>query len=250
MFDNIDNKSDGENNSESDKNLSDKEQDLSSFAEQIAFQANLEEEQPVPNWHREEAFEQCFSDNDQHVPWWQWRGIPALSMAFSAAIIAFVLVLFKPNAEFDQQALTAMVDTQVSKKLAEQVSKQMALQIDGTVAALVDLKLREFAAEQQVILANYRADMSNKQQSNNLQLASYILKASRQERKEDIGDFVSFINAQREDEQLQQKIKFQQLEREIGFQKLNYQSNDQLDGKLPKQSNRNNSISTPLLEQS
>ena len=70
-----------------------------------------------------------------------------------------------------------------------------------------------------MILANYRADMSNKQQGNNLQLASYILKASRRERKEDIGDFVSFINSQRADEQLEQKIKFQQLEREIGFKK-------------------------------
>ncbi len=69
-------------------------------------------------------------------------------------------------------------------------------------------------------MANYRADMISKQQSYNLELASYILGASRQERKEDLGDFISFINAQIKGEQLSQKINFQQLEREIGFQKL------------------------------
>ena len=219
-------------NSKNERDLADKEQELAAFAEQLAFQANYEAEQQVPEWNRAAAFEQHFSDDSQQKsPWWQWRGMPALSMACSAVVIALVLFFVNPAGELDQKAFVALVAEQVSKRLTEQVNTRVAVQVDGAVAALVDLKLREFAAEQQVILANYRVDMSTKQQSNNLQLASYILNTSRQERKEDIGDFVNFINEQRQDEQLEQKIKFQQLEQEIGFTKLNYQPSKKLEQK-------------------
>jgi hypothetical protein len=222
MFDNQ-----NDNNPIEQRKLAGKEQELAGFSEQVAFQANCEAEQQVPKWDRAAAFEQHFSsDNQQKTVWWNWQGIPALSMACSVITIALVMVFIKPNAELDQQAFIALVEEEVNKRLTEQINKKMAVQVDDAVGSLVDLKLREFAAEQQVILANYRADMSSKQQGNNLQLASYILKASRQERKEDIGDFISFINAQRQDEQLEQKIKFQQLEQEIGFQKLNYRLNE------------------------
>jgi len=242
MFDNFD-----DANSNNESKLTDKEQELARFADQLAFQANHEEEQQVPEWNQTAAFEQGFrDDNNQQSTWWQWLGIPALSMACSTLAIALVLVFFKPSNELDPEAFTALVNEKVAEQVAEQVKKQMTMQVDGAVAALVDLKLREFAAEQQVILANYRADMSNKQQGNNLQLASYILNASRKERKEDIGDFVSFINSQRKDEQLQQKIKYQQLEREINFQKINYQPNEKLNGQPIKQ----NLTPTQLLEQS
>jgi len=90
----------------------------------------------------------------------------------------------------------------------------------------VNRKLREFASEQQVILANYKAELSTRQEKNNLQLAGYVIASARSERKEDFTDFVSFINAQRKDEQLAQKIKFQQLEQAIGFRKANFQSSN------------------------
>jgi len=238
---------DSHENRDDEGKLAEKGQALAGFAEQVSFQANHEEEQEVPKWHRAAAFEQGFASEEyQQLPWWQWRGMPALSMACSAIAVALVLVFFKPTVEFDKQAFTALVDEQVNKRLAEQTSKEMIRPMDETVAALVDLKLREFAAEQQVILANYRADMSGKQQSNNLQLASYILEASRKERKEDIGDFIGFINAQRKDEQLEQKIKYQQLEREISFQKLNYQLTDKTNEKL----SHKDGIKTESLEQS
>lgn len=248
MFDNddsVDNK----------RKLAEQEQALAGFSEQVAWLANHEKEQTVPNWHRAAAFEQGFSnEKKQQLPWWQWRGIPALSMACSAAAIVLVSVFLKPSTEFDKEAFAVLVDEQVNKRLAEQASKQVDKPVDEAVAALVDLKLREFAAEQQVILANYRADMAHNQQSNNLQLASYVLEASRQERKEDIGDFISFINAQRKDEQLEQKIKYQQLEREIGYQKINYKFSDQLKNRSNDKVNEpiglNNSTKKELLEQS
>lgn len=240
-----------DNDCNDERKFADKERELADFSEQLAFQANLEEEEQVPEWHRAAAFEHYYNDNSQQsMSWWQWRGIPMLSMACSAAAVALVLAFAPARDEFDQQAFSALLDEQVNKRVSELVNKEMTTQVDGAVAALVDLRLREFAAEQQVILANYRADMSNKQQSNNLQLASYILNASRQERKEDIGDFVSFINAQRQDEQLAQKIKFQQLEQDIGFQKLNYQLNEPFNEQSNEQPVQKKVTQTKLLEQS
>jgi len=194
--------------------------DRAKFSEQLAQQASIEVEQEVPHWHRAEAFEQHFqaeqsTANRKSINWGMWFGVPALSMACSAFAIT-VVMSFMQEQGLDQQELTAFIDQQVQQK----VNAQLASQTNDNVEALVTLKLREFAAEQQVVLANYRADMGAEQQKNNLALAGYVISASRKERKEDMSDFISFINAQREDEQLAQKIKFQQLEREVGFQKL------------------------------
>lgn len=134
---------------------------------------------------------------------------------------------------FDQQAfdkqVTAMIDQQVQQKVAAQLTTTLANKDNSDIERLVNLKLREFAAEQQVILANYRTDISEQQQSNNLALAGYVIGASRKERKEDMSDVISFFNAQRQDEQLAQKIKFQQLEREISFQNIGLEQNSKVD---------------------
>ena len=205
--------------------------DRALFSESIAEQASVEIEQEVPDWHRAQAFEQHFStgksSQGKAINWGMWFGVPALSMACSAFAIT-VVMSFIQGKELDQQAfsqqVTALIEQNVQQKVTAQLANQSINQLSRNnnvdIEALINLKLREFAAEQQVMLANYRADMSTQQQSNNLALARYVIGASRKERKEDISDFISFINAQRKDEQLTQKIKFQQLEREIGFQKL------------------------------
>ena len=110
----------------------------------------------------------------------------------------------------------------------------MANKDNSDIERLVNLKLREFAAEQQVILANYRTDISEQQQSNNLALAGYVIGASRKERKEDMSDVISFFNAQRQDEQLAQRIKFQQLEREISFKNIALEQNNKVDNSSTK----------------
>ena len=201
--------------------------DRALFSESIAEQASVEIEQDVPDWHRAQAFEQHFStgksSQGKAINWGMWFGVPALSMACSAFAIT-VVMSFIQGKELDQQAfsqqVTALIEQQVQQKVTAQLANQSSSNNNVDIEALINLKLREFSAEQQVMLVNYRADMSTQQQSNNLALASYVIGASRKERKEDISDFISFINAQRKDEQLTQKIKFQQLEREIGFQKL------------------------------
>lgn len=215
------------------------EEDRAMFTEQLNQQAVSTTEQEVPNWHRAQAFEQHYNP-EQKKPeqkatigksfnWQIWFGVPALSMACSALVISLAMN-FGQDSSMDNQALTAFIDKQVQEKVAI----QLAIQTNQQVESLVNLKLREFAAEQQVILANYRADMSAEQQQNNLSLASYVIGASRKERKEDMSDFINFINAQRKDEQLAQKIKFQQLEREIGYQQLGYQQSGRAGKKATK----------------
>jgi len=210
------------------------EQERALFSEQLSQQVDLEDEQDVPNWHRADAFEQHFKSesktgDNKSINWGMWFGVPALSMACSAFAITVVLS-FINNKGLDEKSLTALIEQQVQQRFGAQLAgppnSQLSTKSNDYIETLVTLKLREFAAEQQVILANYRADMSVQQQKSNLALASYVIGASRKERKEDMNDFISFINAQREDEQLTQKIKFQQLEREVSFQRLGLQHND------------------------
>ena len=207
------------------------------FCESIAQQASVEVEQEVPDWHRAQAFEQHFETENNKarshsINWGLWLGVPSLSMACSAVAITIVMT-FMQDKGFDQQAfdkqVTAMIDQQVQQKVAAQLTTTLANKDNSDIERLVNLKLREFAAEQQVILANYRTDISEQQQSNNLALAGYVIGASRKERKEDMSDVISFFNAQRQDEQLAQKIKFQQLEREISFQNIGLEQNSKVD---------------------
>ena len=171
----------------------------------IEHQVALSSEVDVPSWDRTSGF------HSDKVAFWQWRGLPVVSMAFS--LFAMALVLF--NVELvvqDDGVLVSFSGTSV-----EQQDKKMA--------KLVDEKLKGFAQEQQVILANYAADIKVQQQDSNLQLASYIIGASRQERKEDIADFIQYINAQRKDELLDQKIKYQQLEQAIKYNNASQREN-------------------------
>jgi hypothetical protein len=177
-------------------------------AQALHHQESLTPEQSVPSWDRGAAFE------SDRAPWWQWGGLPATSMAFS--FLAMALVLFK--VEF------VMQDSGVLLSFAGSNQNSYSQEdINALVDAKVNQQLKSFASEQQVVLANYVADIKVKQQDSNLQLASYIMGAARQERKEDISDFIQYINAERKDESLDNKIKFQEIERAIKYQQTNYQ---------------------------
>lgn len=189
-------------------------QKRAAFAEKIAEQVSLEKEHDVPNWHREAAFEQYASQEQikaSNESWWQGllsgQGFGIAALACSVSVVAIVSVFLNNNTGLDQQAIAALVKEQVAEQLDVEVNR----------------KLREFANEQQVILANYKAELSERQESNNLQLAGYVISSARNERKEDLADFVNFFNAQRKDEQLAQKIKFQQLEQAISYRTANYE---------------------------
>jgi len=172
-------------------------QDRMTTANFIAHHVDVNQEEEVPPWDRGATF------TSEKLAWWQWRGLPALSFAFSCFAIA--LVLFKVELVVEDQGIMLSFS-------GGQHAKQQK-----DVEQLIDQKLQSFASEQQVVLANYAADIKVKQQESNLQLASYVIGAARQERKEDITDFINYINQQRADEKFDQNMKFKQLEQEIKY---------------------------------
>jgi hypothetical protein len=190
-----------------------------STASHLAHQVDVSPEYDVPQWDRASTFE---SDKK---PWWQWSVLPVISLAFSCFAIALVLLkvelIVKPEG--------------VMLSFAGNYQESLQVSQDDKVAQLIDQKLQVFASEQQVILANYAADIKVKQQESNLQLASYVIGASRQERKEDMTDFIKYINEQRADEQFEQKMKFKELEQAIKYRTthLNRHLNKNLDKNLP-----------------
>jgi len=182
-------------------------------AQTIEHQVSVQAEHAVPHWDRSAAFETDKS------PWWQWGGLPAMSMALS--FFAMALVLFKVELVMKDDGIL-LTFAGSSQTQINQVSYSQE-EINGLVEAQVNQKLQRFASEQQVILANYVAEIKVKQQDSNLQLASYLMGATRKERKEDMSDFVQYVNDQRADDSLDNKIKFQQLENEINYQSLKTQ---------------------------
>jgi len=192
-------------------------QQQSELIDEITQQVSLETEHEVPNWHRAAAFEQYANRSSamfEESPWWHWQSYGGLAFATSLSVIALFSVFINKGESFDQQAIAALVKEQVAQQLDIEVNR----------------KLREFANEQQVILANYKVELSERQEKSNLQLAGYVISSARNERQEDMADFISFISAQRKDEQLEQKIRFQQLEQAIDFRKANY-SNSSLNSR-------------------
>lgn len=182
--------------------------DRQKTANYLAHQSEVISEQKVPNWDRSSTF---ISDQK---PWWQWSALPAMSFAFSCFAIA--LVLLKVELIVKPEGVMLSFADSAKASQAEDVEK------------LIDQKLQTFASEQQVILANYAADIKVKQQDSNLQLATYVIGASRQERKEDMNDFIKYINQQRADEQFDQNMKFKQLEQAIRYNTTSFdtESND------------------------
>jgi uncharacterized protein YciW len=190
-----------------------------STASHLAHQVDISPEYDVPQWDRESTFE------TDKKPWWQWSALPVMSFGFSCFAIALVLLkvelIVKPEG--------------VMLSFADNYQESLQVSEDDRVAQLIDQKLQTFASEQQVILANYAADIKVKQQESNLQLASYVIGASRQERKEDMTDFIKYINEQRADEQFEQKMKFKELEQVIKYRTthLNRNLNNSSDKNLP-----------------
>lgn len=172
-------------------------QERMNSARHIDFLASTKEPVQVPNWDRGTTY------TTDKSSWWNWQGLPAMSMAFSC--LALVLVIFKVEVVVNDSGLLVNFGGQV-----EQEQQQ--------VVKLVDDKLAQFAQEQALLLANFSVEQANMQQQGNLQLATYILDTSRQERKEDISDFVTYINQQRKDDQVLHRIRYRQLEQAINYQ--------------------------------
>jgi len=179
-------------------------------AQVLKNQAKLTVEQDVPQWNRAATFASSHYTSSENS-WWQWQGLPVMAMVFSCVAIA--LVALKVDIKINEQGLlVSFANSSKDQGLSDE-------KINALVAKQVNEKLREFASEQQVVLANFSADVRVKQQENNLQLASYLMATSRKERKEDIGDFISYVNKQNQADNAQQQFELQQLKYAIENEK-------------------------------
>jgi len=190
------------------------EESLRSMAEELNQYSQAYEDQEVPNWDRGESY------FEEPTKWWQWQGLPVTSMAFS--FVAMMLVVFNVQFKVSTDGLVMSFGQQDEPSQEQQI------------VALMEEKLSQFSKEQQQTLVNYIDDVKAQQQQSNLQLASYIMSTSRQERQEDIVDVLQYINEQQKDDKFEQNMKFKQLEQAIYYQTSNHMVVDNISTKPAK----------------
>ncbi|MCF2948271.1 hypothetical protein L0668_09155 [Paraglaciecola aquimarina] len=156
-----------------------------SFSQQVEtanvlnMQANSYQDSAVPNWDRAASFTQT-----EKPKWWQWQGLPSLSLAMS--VFAVVMVLTGVNIKVKDGAMAVSLSNQTNMQ-----------EIDRLVAS----KLAEYTNHQQQVLNEYALSMQQQQLDTSTQLTEYLLTASRQERREDFAELIKYVNEQRSDDQ-------------------------------------------------
>lgn len=139
----------------------------------------------VPDWNKDATF--------KHVgkkPWWQWEGLPAISMACS--VFALVMVLTGFNLDYqDGRFSVGFGALKKSNTLAQ-----------ADIEDIVTAQVQQYQRANQALLSQYLDAMQDQQLQNSAQLTEYVLTSSRQERREDFAEFIKFINQQRQDDQV------------------------------------------------
>ena len=173
------------------------------FAARVATatQLNVAAEQfsapPMPAWDKNATF--IAPDKPK---WWQWQGLPAVSMAMSAAAMVMVLSGFSVQME----------DGRVTMGFGQNMPSGPS---EAEVAALVADRINDYQQANQAMFTQYVNALQQQQQESSTQLAQYLLKSSRQERREDFAELVQFINQQRDDDQRYYARQLTHLQREI-----------------------------------
>ncbi|GAA0376265.1 hypothetical protein GCM10009092_45510 [Bowmanella denitrificans] len=165
-----------------------------SLARQVEQAATRYEEQAVPNWQIPAIGPQPRAESS----WWRGRAMPSLSFAMS--IVALAMVLFRVEVQVHGGSLTVSFAGQGRE---DEIRRQ------------VDAEIAQFKEQQQVLLANYSREMREQQQDVNSQLTSYLLSASRTERREDFAELIKFVNQQREDDQQFYARQFNKLQQQV-----------------------------------
>ncbi|WP_068545634.1 anti-sigma factor family protein [Thalassotalea crassostreae] len=170
------------------------------MARYLEQQVHCIAQEDVPAWDRESTF------STDKSPWWQWQGLPVLS--FTSSVFAIMLVIFNVQFISTEQGYAVNFGHQ-----EQQTAKD--------VNTLIEQQLGDFAKEQQVVMTNFVSDLKQSQTDNNLKLASYLMSTTRQERQQDISAVVKFVNEQRDDDLLDQKLRLQKLEYNLQTQSFN-----------------------------
>ena len=177
------------------------------FADQVAAASHLNmmaedfEEVAVPAWDAAATF--VYADNKR---WWQWSGLPAMSLASSALAIVMVLSGFQIRTGNGQ--LTIGFGSETPDK--------------AEIAALVEEKMSSYQQTNQALFGKYVDAIAAQQKESSAQLTQYLLSSSRQERREDFAELVKFINQQRDDDQRFMARQINHLQQDISSLKGGY----------------------------
>lgn len=158
---------------------------------QVTFGAQDYQDQLPGNWHKQSTF-----DVQTEQKWWHWQGFPVFSTALS--VMAIVLVISGFEVRMQNDALTFSFN-------------RSGYHIDQAV----EQKLAKFSQQQQEIMTSYARSLQEQQLATSTQLTNYLLASSRQERKEDFGELIKFINEQRSEDQLFYARQLSQLQQDI-----------------------------------
>lgn len=156
------------------------------FEKWIQQTADATQAERVPEWPRELTYR---GYAEQRVRWWQRPFLPVASFACSA--LALLAIVSQLQVQVTEQGF----NVHFGGSLTEQ-------QLQAAVAE----RMTTYAAEQQLQMANYaanlREDFRDDVAAANQQLVNYVLNTSRNERQEDMEDLIRYVNAQREDDQV------------------------------------------------
>ena len=147
----------------------------------------------VPKWNRESTFEYPKASK-----WWQWQGLPVLSLACS--FVAILLVV----SGFQLQAQDGVIRLSFNRGIDQ-----------SQVEQLVEARLAKMRLEQASLMESYAQTLQQQQLDASTQLTNYLLASSRQERREDFGEFIKFINEQRSEDQVFYARQLNQLQQQL-----------------------------------
>ncbi len=159
----------------------------------VAGQSEQYRQQAVPQWDRNSTF-----DMPQKTKWWQWQGLPSVSLAMS--LCAIIMVISGFEIQVNNGALTISFSSQSTSRQIDQ---------------LVEERLATFEQAQQLALTEYSQSIRQQQMDASAQLTQYLLTASRQERREDFAELIKYVNEQRGDDQLFYARQLNQLQQNI-----------------------------------
>lgn len=178
------------------------------FAERVAAARHLTElatltgeNMNVPEWNRDSTF-----TAPEKQRWWQWQGLPAMSVAMS--LVALVMVVSGFQVQISEGGVTIGFSQPAHK--------------ENEVAAIVDEKLQKYQQLNELMFSKYADAMAAQQRESSAQLTQYLLASGRQERREDFAEFVKFINQQRDDDQRFMARQLNHLKQEINAMENSY----------------------------
>ena len=169
------------------------------FAEQVELANNVSmlaqdyRPEPVPEWNKSVTFER-----EPAPKWWQWQGFSVV--AFGCSMLAILLVVSGFQIEVQNGAITMRFNNAIDHHQLDQ---------------LVEKRLQQHRVEQAKIMTDYAQILRQQQLDASTQLTNYLLASSRQERREDFGEFIKFINQQRNEDQVFFARQLNQLQQQL-----------------------------------